>query len=237
MADEKSPEEIKAEEEKVKAEKDAKEKAEAEAKAKENENEPVKIKDGLATLPAKDYYKVSEKANDMDVWKERALENQRILDEKKAEDQKKEEEQKIKDQKFEELFNDEKKKNEDMITKFNNQKIDNALMVKAMKEGIKKGDYVRLIDKSTVKMDDTGKVTGVDEVIESFKKDNPDLFGSDQAPGVDTTQGSRQTGPLSDDEVRALKPKELMEIKKKDPGLYERWKKLCSKGIPIPGSG
>lgn len=232
MADQ-TPEEIQAEKEAAEK-KEAEEKAAAEAAAAKKEPK-VEVENGMVKLSQQDYDNLVGMKGDMITYKDRMRKAEKDMEEKTAADLKAKEEQQIKDKEFEDLFEKEKQKNVDMQTKFKNQDINNAIMVKAMKEGIKKGDYVKLIDKSVIKMDDdTGEISGVDEVMESFKKDNPDLFGTETAPGVDTSKGTKKSGVLSDDEVRNLPASELRRIKKEDPATFKRWKKICEAGAKIP---
>ncbi len=231
MADEKTTEEIQAEKEaELKAATEAEAKAKAEAEARN-----IKVVDGKVELSEQDYNNLVNMKEDMITYKDAKRKAETELENIKVADLKAKEEQKIKDKEFEDLYNTEKEKGEALILKTNNQAINHALAVKALEAGIKKAEYVKLIDKSKVSRDEAGEISGVDEVVESFKKDNPDLFGSGPAaPPVDNTHGAAGSGVISDADLVKLTSLELVKIKKEDPKLYERWSDLATKGRPIP---
>lgn len=76
------------------------------------------------------------------------------------------------------------------------EQIQNALLRAGLKSGIKKEEYLRLIDTSKLEVKD-GVVVGVDEAVDSFKKDNADLFG-DSSPGSGGAHGTPKGVPDTD---------------------------------------
>jgi hypothetical protein len=238
MADDKTPEEIQAEKEAAAAaEKEAEEKAAAEAAETEKKSK-IKVEDGKVTLSEQDYNNLVNMKDDMVDYKGRYKKAESELQAKKEADEKKRKEQLEKDQKFKELYDQSEKEKAEMKTKFNNQALTNALTVKALELNIRKAEYIKLIDKSMIKMDeDTKEFIGIEDVVKTFKEQNPELFKSDNdaTSSVDTSHGSRSSGIMTDDEVRQLPPADVMAAKKDNPSLYARWKKLCSQGKTIPG--
>ena len=229
-----TPEEIKAAEEKAAQEKKEADELAAKKAANEAANK-IEIKDGKVSLSEKQYNDLLGMKDDMITYKEAKRKAESELEAKVAAELKAKEEQQIKDKKFEELYNQSKQDKTDMQVKFNDQEIISALTVKALEEGIVKGEYVKLIDKSKVqKNGDTGEISGIDEVIKSFKEKNPNLFKSESAPGVDTTHGGQTSGVMSDKDLIKLNNKELIELEKNNSGDYERWIKLATHGKPIP---
>jgi len=55
--------------------------------------------------------------------------------------------------------------------------VDAEIKAQAVAAGIKDIDFVKLIDKSSVKIDEKGDLIGINEVINDFKTRKPDLFG------------------------------------------------------------
>jgi hypothetical protein len=222
--------EEKAAQEKVEQEKKEAEAKEAEAKAEAEKNK-IEVQDGKVTITEKMYNDLKEMKDDMMSYKEKNRKIEKELSDRIEAEAKLKKEQLEKDQKFEELYKTETAEKEAMQLKFKTQEIDNALMVKAIEAGIKKSDYVRLIDKSTVKRDDdTGEISGIDDTIKKFKESNPDLFKSEQAPGVDTSSGGHTSGPMSDTDVMNMSAKDIMKAKKENSALYARWSKLATHG-------
>ena len=220
MAEAKTDEQLKAEEE-------AKKQAELEAKKSQ-----VVIEDGMVKLSETDYNNLVKMKDDMLDYKSALRETKKQLEDILATQQKAKEENLKQQEKYKELYEEEQKKNIDMQTKFTDQYISNALQVAALSAGISKIEYIKLIDKSKVKLDDdTNEIIGVDELVESFKKDNPELFKSDdKMPPVDTTKGGSSSGVISDDDLRKMSGKELMRIKKEDPALWDRYVKVATHG-------
>ena len=213
---------------KTQAELEAEAKAELEAKKQSQ----ATIENGMVTLSETDYNNLVKMKDDMLTYKSDLRDTKTKLEEITAAQEKAREEQLKKQQKFEELYETEKQKNVDMQIKFKDQQISNALQVAALQAGISKVEYIKLIDKSKVKVDDdTNEVIGVDELVESFKKDNPELFNSDiDTTGVDTTKGGSSSGVISDEELIKMSGKQLMKIKKEDPALWKRYIELATKG-------
>lgn len=82
--------------------------------------------------------------------------------------------------------------------------IDNELTKLSLKAGLKKDDYLRLLDRSTVTYEN-GVVSGADKAVEKFKKDSPELFGGgkeeDGTTGGSTKIPRREGQPSFVDEV------------------------------------
>lgn len=84
------------------------------------------------------------------------------------------------------------------------------LKAHASKAGIVDLDGLKLVDLSTVKLDDNGEVVGADALIESLKKAKPYLFG---APGSSSTHPTpskdvpapKKATEMSDEEYAASK--------------------------------
>lgn len=70
----------------------------------------------------------------------------------------------------------EKKAIENKIVDMQSRLIDSELKVAATAAGLQDLDFVKLIDKSNLKIDEAGNVTGVKEAVEEFKKQKAFLF-------------------------------------------------------------
>jgi hypothetical protein len=227
MPEEKTQAEIEAEE-KAKAEADAKAKAEEEAK----KNQPKVDDDGNVTLSAGQYKNLTGMKEDMLTYKERMKKAEAELEKKTAEQLKAEEDKLKEENKYKELYENAEKKNVDIQLQIIDNQITSALSVAALEAGISNKEYIKLIDKSKVsRNDDTGELSGIDEIVAAFKEKHPDLFKSEAGTPVDTGAGGK-SGAMSDDDVRALSGKRLMEEKAKDSALYKRWCKLATQGKP-----
>jgi len=63
--------------------------------------------------------------------------------------------------------------------------IDNAVALKATQKGILKTDYLKLLDKSKLLINDKNEVEGLDEVFDTFYNENKNLF---KAEATNTNQ-------------------------------------------------
>ena len=158
----------------------------------------VKVKDGVVQLSEHDYNNLVKMKDDMHTYKETARELKAKLEKIESEQEATKQKQLEEKEEFKTLYETEKQKTADMIMKINNQEIDTALNVKALEAGIKKGEYIKLIDKSKVKRDgDTNEIIGVEELVADFKKNNPDLFkNDDEVPIPDTSRGNNKIDTL-----------------------------------------
>ena len=216
-------EEIKAAQEKLEQEKKAALEAEA------AKNKPT-IKEGMVSISEQDYNNLVNMKSDMTTYKEEKRKLAAELEVKIAAELKAKEEQLVADGKLKELIEIKDKEISDMRADFKDQKITSALMVKLIEAGVK-SEYVKLVDKSKVIMDkDSGEISGVDEIIESFVKDHPELVKEGDNTKVDTSKGGSKSGTMSDDDLRKLNGAERMKIKETDPVLYARIRELASQG-------
>ena len=66
----------------------------------------------------------------------------------------------------------------DMATKAKQDKVENAIRLAGLKEGVVNADHlVKLMDASGVELAEDGSVTGLDEAVVKFKEENPFMFG------------------------------------------------------------
>lgn len=232
------------EEEKVEQEKQAQDEAAKKAAEEEAvkkaavENKRVKIENGQVILTETDYNNLVTMKDDMLKYKDKMRETETKLEALIEEKSKAEKDQLEKEKKFEELYEREKKEKVDMQIKINEQEITSALQIKALELGIVKAEYIKLIDRAQIKRnDDTGELSGIDEVLKSFKEQHPSLFSNGASPPVDTSQGGGSSGVITDEDLLKYTAADIMKIKREDSGLYERWTKLATKGrknsIPI----
>ena len=207
--------------------------AEAEEKAKaERVRAGVTIENGKVILNEKDYNNLVGIKNDLDTAKERARKSEALAEQLTKAKLESEEKALLEKQEYKTLYEKEKAEKENMNTKLRDGQITSALSVAALEAGIAKGDYVRLIDKSKVNINpDTGEITGVKEIVDKFKAENPELFKT----AIDNTHiengtGHKATGVMSDDDVKKMTAKEIMAAKKDNPALYKRWTLLSALG-------
>jgi hypothetical protein len=104
-----------------------------------------------------------------------------LLDKRKKE----EDDLLIKNKQFEDLAKKREEEATDLRTQLANTKIDNVIERAAVKAGAVDSEAVlKLIDRSAVKVDENGNVTGVDEAINSIKTSKGYLFGTGSAASM-----------------------------------------------------
>ena len=148
-----------------------------------------------------------------------------LKEQKAADDQKSLEEQ----GKFKELADQRATENSTLKEQIQNMTIDQALTTKLVPEGVVDIEAaLKLADRSKIKVDEDGKVTGVEEVIESLKTGKAYLFGKGSQPtvGGPTNSGTPPSGPmkfkrsqLQDNAFYQANRKEILEAQRQ--GLIE----------------
>lgn len=78
--------------------------------------------------------------------------------------------------KFKELYEQSEKQLKDLQESVKVNSIRNKIEVKAIQEGIKNPDYLKLFDLDGLEVDDSGNVKGLDKKFKDFKASHPDLF-------------------------------------------------------------
>lgn len=126
-----------------------------------------------------------------------------VGDSKQLEDlqkqQKADEDKRLEDQKeFEKLAETRKSELEEKDQTIQNLQINQALTNKLVPEGVVDLEAaIQLIDRSKIKIEDNGQVTGVDDAIKSLKEGKAYLFnnsGNDQSLGSSSNGGNQQGG-------------------------------------------
>lgn len=153
----------------------------------------------LSKLPADQLQKVLENPELFKLPRiAELLESQKQL-KKLQDDSQKSNEQKLKDEKkFEELSGQKEQENATLRQQIQNMQIDQALTNKLVPEGVVDLDgALKLADRSKLKVDDNGQVTGVDEALQSLKTDKAYLFGKPGQPqvGGPTNPQNQPSGP------------------------------------------
>lgn len=117
-----------------------------------------------------------------------------LKDQKAADDQKSLEEQ----GKFKELAEGRATVITQLKEQIQTMTIDQALTTKLVPEGVVDIDAaLKLADRSKIKVDDNGNITGLDEALSSLKENKAYLFGKGTNPtvGGPTNPGSNPSGP------------------------------------------
>lgn len=117
------------------------------------------------------------------------------------------------------------------ITKMQQRVIESDLKAQAVAAGLEDLDLLPLLDRSGIKMDDDGNVTGIKEAIESFKAKKPDYFkkaagGGEPKPKPKVTGdgGAPKPNETPPETVKTMKPEE-----------YRAWKQSSlrkMRGLP-----
>lgn len=106
----------------------------------------------------------------------------------KAQEQARAEEEAKKKGEFEKLFNDQKKANETL-------RMDNAITLAAGKVGAVDAEAIlKLVDRSKLKIDESGQVVGVEEAVKALLESKPYLAGKGGSLGNGTSPGDGDAG-------------------------------------------
>lgn len=122
---------------------------------------------------------------------------------------------------FEKLYNEEKSRREEVETRQKQILIEHELKIAAIRYGIQKPEYLKLFDQTKIKIDSEGNPKNLDELIESFKKENPSLFVLNGNPTI-TPDSRRAGGPegLNQMTLEELRQKASKSQDRKDLAAY-----------------
>ena len=108
---------------------------------------------------------------------------------------------------FEALYNQSQAQLQQEKSKVQSAVINGKLEALGATLGVKKLEYLKLIDIKDVTVDDNLSPVGLEEKVKAFMKDNPDLFGTTAAPvKTDSGKPNVQT-PLVDEDMKKLEAK------------------------------
>lgn len=106
------------------------------------------------------------------------------------------------DGKFKELAEAAQKERDEAIQNLNNTKVESAIERTAAKLGAVDAEAVaKLLDRTNVKIDDTGTITGVEDAIKALQTSKPYLFGK----GATATMGNPTNPSTSNAGIRYKK--------------------------------
>lgn len=101
--------------------------------------------------------------------------------------------------------------------------IEKALTIAVIKAGIKKDNYLVLVDRTGISVNDKGEAVGVDEAVKKCMEANPDCFG-EVGEGDSSTGGLRKPPAGGGDARKVFETKKLEEAKtKQKPRHPEGW--------------
>lgn len=140
----------------------------------------------LSKLPADQLNKVLENPELWNLPRIKELRESQANLKKLQDEQVKAGEKSLEDQKkFEELANKRGERVTQLETELQNNKIDQALTNKLVPEGVVDLEAaLKLADRSKIKVDSNGNITGVDDALASLKTDKAYLFGKPGQPQV-----------------------------------------------------
>lgn len=158
------------------------------------------------------------KQENSDIVQELSAKKKELLD--KAENEKKSKEAALAEQgKFKELAEQREAEIKSLRQTQQNLLIDMSLREAAAKEGLQDFDMLKLIDRADVKIDDNGKVAGIEEAVKNFKKSKPYLFGKAGKGGgfgVNNVDADRFDGVdprnLTPDDIAKLSPEDRRKV-------------------------
>ena len=105
---------------------------------------------------------------------------------------------KEKNGKFEELYNEQKRINEETTNKFKKTQIENELKLQAKDAGLKKLEYLAMLDREGLDLMDDGTVIGLNEKLTTFKTKYPEFFGEVQPPNAHNSEERSVKVPYTD---------------------------------------
>ena len=143
------------------------------------------------------------------------------LDELNKQQAEAEEKRLTEQKKFQELAEKRKAETEDWKNKYTSSRVDNSLTIEATKAGITYVDAaLKLVDRSKIKVNDDGSITGTDEAIKALVDSNPYLKGAEtksvgsgtNPPGAGTKQPMKfKASQLRDVEFFRTNEKEILQ--------------------------
>ncbi len=92
---------------------------------------------------------------------------------------------------YKELYERAEKEKADLSARISQQLLDFQVNEVASSEGILKKEYLKLLDLTSLKRDEAGNPVGLKELVQEFKKANPELFKSETSSV--STPNSRPT--------------------------------------------
>lgn len=126
----------------------------------------------------------------------------------KAEAKTKAEADLVEQKKFEELAESRAKENETLKSQLETQRIDGAIERAALRTGAQDSEAVlKLIDRTNIKLDSTGTISGVDEAIKSLSEGKAYLFGK----GTDLNIGSGANPGEANTNLKRFKMSQLQD--------------------------
>jgi hypothetical protein len=132
-------------------------------------------------------------------------EKAKVAKEYEAEKAKREQEELTKKGKFDEVLGQKDARIKELEDQLNGTSLDNLLRSELQKAGVKNIEAgLRMIDKSGLKVNESGQIEGFDQALESFKKLAPELLTSTNASvGSPTNPANPKTGePVKMSNVR-----------------------------------
>jgi len=141
--------------------------------------------------------------------------------EKENEEKKKREESELAEKgEFKKLYDDLLNKMNEKEEKLKTFKIDSELKVLAVKNKIKKDDYLKLFDKSKLEISEDGTIKDLDTLFEQFKTDNLDLFGQSEDKKITPNNAKpAMVGNLQNINLEELRTKATQTQDKNDLAL------------------
>jgi len=91
------------------------------------------------------------------------------------------------------------------------QLVDAKLETMAVAAGITDLDLIKLIDKSSIKTDEQGNITGIKEAVDFFKKSKPYFFGSEKRTSSSTNIPTIQETSSKVFDAFSMTPQEFKE--------------------------
>jgi hypothetical protein len=130
----------------------------------------------------------------------------------------------VKAKEIEKSKNDEIAQKDEFYTNQMNEKLSEAkssymkeltfakLEAEAIREGIVDADIVKIIDISGIKLSEEGKIQGIKEAVEKFKKEKPSLFKKIESSTY-SKEPPKPNAEASNIDVRSMSPEEYKKHK------------------------
>jgi hypothetical protein len=131
-----------------------------------------------------------------------------------------EQEQKLKEKgEYEKLYNELKGTTEQKEKQIRQLIIEKELGMKAVKAGLKKPEYLKLFDVSTLEIDDNLNIKGLDESFNAFFENNKDLFTANDIKSSAIVDNSQPKLASEGSTNELEKAKKQFEVSRSDKDL------------------
>jgi hypothetical protein len=163
------------------------------------------------------------------LWKhdrfKQLIDKAKKADKFEADEQKKKEDQLLEEKKYQELITEKDKKLGELTNQLQESKVNSQIQSEAQKAGIQDLDAaIKLIDRTAIKVEDDGTITGVAEAVNKLVESRPYLKTGTAQPSV----GSGTNPATGNQQIPRFKHSQLL-----DPVFYREHEKEIEQAMKL----